>query len=260
VCTIIALTGLVPGHPVVIAANRDELYARPALPPAVLSRDPLVVGGRDAARHGTWMGATAGGFFVGVTNQRPAAARSVAPRSRGELVLRALQQGSGAGVRALLAEIDPAQYLPFNLIFGDASGLQVAYGRTDGVTFEEVPPGLEVLHNDRLHAPAFAWKAARTRAVAEAALRAPDPLLALHPALADRELPPLDAVPEPPPGSPFDRELLRQLQAIEIHTPGYGTRSSTIVALSPGRVDRYLFGDGPASSAALQDVTALLAG
>ena len=32
-CTLIALLGVVPGYPLLVAMNRDEAYDRPSLPP-----------------------------------------------------------------------------------------------------------------------------------------------------------------------------------------------------------------------------------
>jgi hypothetical protein len=39
--------------------------------------------------------------------------------------------------------------------------------------------------------------------------------------------------------------LVRRLKALCIHTPFYGTRSATRIALDPGRVAHYAFADGP---------------
>jgi hypothetical protein len=39
--------------------------------------------------------------------------------------------------------------------------------------------------------------------------------------------------------------LLKALQALCVHAGIYGTVSSTVLALGPGRVERYLFAPGP---------------
>ena len=65
-------------------------------------------------------------------------------------------------------------------------------------------------------------------------------------------------VPPPPLGSRFDHALLRRLQALCIHTPVYGTKSSTVLALGAGRVERYLFADGPPCVTPFEDFTSLL--
>ena len=55
-CLLIALSRTVPGTPLLVAANRDELYARPAEPITVLRGErPRILGGRDELAGGTWL-------------------------------------------------------------------------------------------------------------------------------------------------------------------------------------------------------------
>ena len=55
-CLLIALFQVVDDAPLIVAANRDELFARPAVPMTVLrERDPRVLGGRDELAGGTWL-------------------------------------------------------------------------------------------------------------------------------------------------------------------------------------------------------------
>src|SRR5690348_2804963 len=86
-CTIAILSDVVAGAPLVIAANRDEIYARPARPPHVLRDAPRIVGGSDAVGGGTWLAVRADGRFVAVTNQRALATPPPGLRSRGLAVL-----------------------------------------------------------------------------------------------------------------------------------------------------------------------------
>ena len=54
-CTIIALHQVHPEYPLIIAANRDEYYARPATGLQVLAAGPpAIVGGYDERGGGTW--------------------------------------------------------------------------------------------------------------------------------------------------------------------------------------------------------------
>ena len=261
-CTVVILRQVHPEWPLVLAANRDEQYARPAVGPQVLCSAPRVVGGRDLERQGTWMGVTDGGLFVGLTNQRGAANLKRAPRSRGEVVMHALRAGSVEELERYLAGLDPREYNPFNLLYGDAAVLRVAYARPDSerIHAEDVPPGVHVLPNDVLDTPALP-KVARARKLAEKAARKPWPetVQALQMALADHLLP--EHTPElllEEEALPELRERLRQYQALCIHTPGYGTRSSAIVALAPGRVAHYLSSDAAPCQGPYQDVTPLL--
>ena len=70
VCLLIALSGVVPGVPLLIAANRDEMYQRPADPITVLrAAQPRILGGRDELAGGTWLAVNEHGVVAGLTNQ-----------------------------------------------------------------------------------------------------------------------------------------------------------------------------------------------
>src|SRR5262249_26744359 len=146
----------------VVAANRDELLARPYAPPRLLA--PGILGGVDLLAGGTWMGATARGFFAGLTNVRPIGGADRGKRSRGEIVLAVLGADDPDG---WLRALDPTAYNPFHLLYGDATALRVASappGAT-AVALDAVPAGVHVLPNGPLDAPTFP-KVARARALA----------------------------------------------------------------------------------------------
>jgi uncharacterized protein with NRDE domain len=257
-CTLVAIAGLCPDVPLVIAANRDEFYARAAAPPAVLLSEPRTVGGRDLSKGGTWLGVTEGGFFVAVTNQRSWAPADPSRRSRGELVLELLRTGSPAAAIAHMEEVDARAYTPFNLLFGDARSLHVAYAR-DGraaIAVEPLTRSVWVLNNDTIGSRDFP-KASRASALVTPHIQRPWAQLrpVLESMLGDHELPPLAEVPPPPAGAPLSHEQLRALQALCVHTPVYGTRSATILGLAPDRVLHYRFANGPPCTTPFEDVT-----
>lgn len=260
-CTIVVLHRVHPEHPLVVAANRDEFYDRPALPPRRLDDAPGVVAGVDCEHGGTWMGVHASGLFVGITNQRTWGFREPAPRSRGRVALDALATGSSEGVRRLLRGLDPSEYNSFNLLWGDARGISVAYARRDppGIEIQQLAEGMHVLANERMDSPDLP-KTRRVEELVRPVVASPwDELIGgLCSALADHERPPPGAVPAPPAGSACTQDLVRELQAVCVHTPAYGTRSSTIVALGEGRVARYLYADGPPCRSSYADVTSLV--
>lgn len=259
-CSIVVLNQVRKDYPVVLGTNRDEFYARRTSGPERLLEHPVTVGGRDLQAHGTWMGVTREGLFVGVTNQRTFVPPDAAKRSRGELVLRALELGGSGAIRAHVSGLDGRDYNSFNLMFGDAAGLWVGYGRDHERKIEiaAVPPGIHVLPNDVLDTPDFA-KVARARSLIEPHAQAPfeELVVQLKATLADRLLPDLDLIPVPPEGAFLDRARLRELAALCVRTPVYGTRSSTIVALSHGKTEHYLYADGPPDQVAFSDVSGL---
>ena len=61
-----------PGHtqPLIVAANRDEFYARPSRPLAQWPEAPHVHAGRDLEAGGTWLGVGDHGRFAALTNIR----------------------------------------------------------------------------------------------------------------------------------------------------------------------------------------------
>jgi uncharacterized protein with NRDE domain len=260
VCTVVAIKGQHPEYPLVVGANRDEYYARASGPPRVLEEGPRIVAGVDLAKGGTWMGANEHGVFVAITNQRTHERGHAGTFSRGLMVMAALARPEVAAIDELLSKTDPDEYSAFNLMYGDARELRVAYARPGQPRIETVAldDGTWILTNDRLGSPEFP-KAERALERVAPIVRAPwDELApALAGVLGDHEKPPIEAIAEPPPGSLFPRELLHELQAICIHTAVYGTRSATILALEPGRVARYLYADGPPCTTAFVDVATL---
>jgi uncharacterized protein with NRDE domain len=265
-CTIVLLRRVHPRYPLLVAANRDEFLARPTAAPALGVLGPDVVAGRDLAAGGTWMGATLGGLFAGLTNQRPSAVaggvRMTGLRSRGLLVKAALEAPDLDAACERLAALDARETQEFNLIVADPRRAFVVYGRHDAarVRVAEVPEGISVLPNDVLDAPTFP-KTARARAASRvavdlAARGAPfdDVAAALVPVLAAHHTAPLEALPPPPPGSPLTAEFRRALDAMCIHTPVYGTRSAALVALGPGGLAHYRHANGPPCEAPFVDL------
>lgn len=259
-CTVVVLNGVRRDFPVVLATNRDEFFARPSSGAIRLLEQPKTVGGRDLVSNGSWMGVTEQGLFVGVTNQRSFHAPDRSKRSRGEVVINALKLGQSDAIADMLRTLDAREFNGFNLLWGDAQALFVGYAREDAapITIEPVPQGIHVLPNDRLDCSDFP-KVQRALALIDPFARDDFDVLseALKRMLSDRQRPPLEQVPTPQAESPLNRDMLRELSALCIRTPLYGTRSSTIVALAPGKVGQYLYADGPPDQAQFADVTGL---
>ena len=247
--------------PLIVAANRDEYYSRASEPPSrVPGSRPAIVAGRDSERGGTWMGFTAAGFFAGLTNQRTVGPPEPARRSRGEIVMRALRAGSTEEVERFLAEADAREYNPFHLVFGGAGALRVASTRAGEarIAVQALEPGIHMLANGPLDARSP--KTERAEALVRPLLGEPWPELrpALQHLLADHEKPSLESTPPSPPWMP--RSVAQELQAICVHTEAYGTRSATVAAVQPGRVESYWFAPGPPCTTPFEDVTRLLDG
>src|SRR5207245_2738869 len=96
-CTLVFAVRPSPDVLLAVTGNRNEFLARPASPPRVWPELPGVLMPRDEMAGGTWLGLTARGLFVCVTNRR-GAAPDPARRSRGLLVLEALRGPDAAAV------------------------------------------------------------------------------------------------------------------------------------------------------------------
>ncbi|HLI27824.1 MAG TPA: NRDE family protein [Chloroflexota bacterium] len=144
-CTIIALLGVHPRFPLVLAANRDERYARPSDGPQRLASPPCAVAGRDLEHGGTWFGITPTGLAVAIADQG-LAPTPTPKRSRGLLVLDALACPSVAAVDALLAELDHATYNPCTLLYAERGAARLAgVGPGQAHAPRALPPGLHVM-------------------------------------------------------------------------------------------------------------------
>ncbi|HEX9448460.1 MAG TPA: NRDE family protein [Dongiaceae bacterium] len=153
-CSVIIL--LRPGHdwPVLIASNRDEMIDRPWLAPARHWPDrPEVVAGKDELAGGSWLGLNETGLVVGMLNRRNTLGPQSGKRSRGELVLDALDFADGADAVGMLQELDPAAYRPFNMVVVDNRDTFWLRNLGDRIEAERLSPGLSMItasdRNDR---------------------------------------------------------------------------------------------------------------
>jgi uncharacterized protein with NRDE domain len=216
--------------PLVIATNRDELFARPAARLAWWSPGtalPDVLSGRDMQAGGTWMGLTAAGRFALVTNiRRPGSNWRDAP-SRGALVPKWLR-GDQPSDRFWMG-VALSGYNPFNLIAADFRAGECFWASSDRVSPQRIERSLIGLSNAGLDAPWPKVQQLKLR-LREAMGQAPntESLAArLFDALADRTPAPDAELPS----TGIPQVLERELSPAFVRTAdgSYGTRCSTIV-------------------------------
>ena len=78
-----------------------------------------MVAGQDELAGGTWLGVNDHGVAAAVMNRPGSLGPADDKRSRGELVLDALDFADAADAAEALAQIDPHAYRPFNLVIAD---------------------------------------------------------------------------------------------------------------------------------------------
>lgn len=119
-CTVVILRRPAHPWPLLLAANRDEMAERPWLPPARHWPDrPDVVAGQDELAGGTWLGVNDHGVVAGILNRRDSLGPDPLLRSRGELVLEALDHADASAAAEALAHLDGCSYRSFNLVIAD---------------------------------------------------------------------------------------------------------------------------------------------
>lgn len=248
-CTLVLLRR--PGNrwPLIIAANRDEMTDRPWDGPGRHWPDrPEVVAGRDRLAGGSWLGHNSHGVVAAVLNRVGSLGPARDKRSRGELVLEALDHAD-ASTAAALSAVDPAAYRSFNLVIADNVDAFWLRGAEDAARVEslEIAPGISMMTsadiNDTKH-----------------------PRIATH-------LPMFEAADPPDPDtgdwSAWQRILARRqvdpaagpVGAMCVATDyGYGTVSCSLIALAAvdapePRRDVWLFAPGPPGDTPYEPVT-----
>ena len=214
--------------PLLLLSNRDEFYARPAMPLHWWGDDdghsPTILAGKDLQGGGTWLGLSRSGRLAALTNYRSAdALRSDTP-SRGELVAGFLRDDLDAPTYLLELAGRAADYNPFNLLVYDGRTLMGLESR--GAKLVPLQPGIGAVSNADFHTP---WpKLTRLSQrlqgqITRQRTNTPDLLLLLQdPSLASDETLPHTGVPI---------EWERALSASFIHTAEYGTRACSVLAV-----------------------------
>lgn len=195
-------------HLLVVAANRDEHYARPTAQASFWQDHPHVLAGRDLQAGGTWLGVTRSGRFAAVTNFREDPPEPLPPLSRGELTAGFLN--STLNPTAYLTNIDRQRnnFRGFNLILSD--GEETTYYSNREGKIRALSPGTYGLSNQLLDCdwPKVVDGRRQFNSLAAAGFPRED-LFALLACQGD--------------GSPFSQRF--------IATESYGTSASTVVRI-----------------------------
>jgi uncharacterized protein with NRDE domain len=226
-CLAVIALDVHPRFAVVIAANRDEFHARAAERAHWWNDDAgcALLAGRDVAQRGTWLGVNRRGRWAFVTNVREPGRYDPAAPSRGALVPRVLRESSGAANAVEQIAASTRGYNGFNLIGGDVRAAMFASNRAP--QSQPLSAGVSGVSNAGLDTP---WlKLVRAKAgVAKWVSDGSDNLDALFAVLGDRTMAADAALPD----TGISRERERLLSSPFIVSDDYGTRCSTIVAIS----------------------------
>jgi uncharacterized protein with NRDE domain len=238
VCTLLIASHVFDDSPLYLASNRDERLDRPASGPVVWNhRSPPLVAPRDEQEGGTWLGVNADGVLSAITN-RFGSGRDAAKRSRGELVLIALQASTAGDAAETIAALPAEDFNPFHLALADADSAHVVWTDEKALHHEVLPPGMHVI-TERSFGAAENGRADRLRrrldALDETGSLSRESLTEL---LRERRVDDLDCT------------------CVLVPEMNYGTRSSALVDL--GESPRFLFSEGPPCEADYEDYSILL--
>ena len=220
-----------PRFELVIAANRDEFHARATR--AAYWWPEGVLAGRDEIGGGTWLGLTRRGRWSLITNFREGIPRDPNAPSRGELVIRALQDDAAPLACAAAIAREGARYHGFNLLLGERAVAAYTSNRASGAV--ALSSGLHGLSNHLLDTPWPKLVRSKERLAAWLALGidAIDPLFEL---LADRAQADDTALP----ATGVSRQWERLLSSAFIVNPEYGTRCSTVLTIARDGAARFI--------------------
>ncbi len=223
-CLIVFAWKLLPQCPLVLAANRDEFFARPTRPASWWEDHPDVYAGRDLEAGGTWLGVDRRGRVAALTNIRNGHQPKSDKRSRGELVANFLSTDVDSSDYLDRVREHAGQYNGFNLIFGDEHGLYWVSNHGEAA-FKSLEPGIYGLSNGSLDTP---WpKVVRAKAQFASLLCQGAPDDAYFEMLSDTTR----AADSRLPDTGVSLEWERLLSPICIESEHYGTRASSLLRM-----------------------------
>ncbi len=221
-----------PNYKIIVAANRDEFYNRPAVPAEFWDDEPGLLAGRDLKAGGTWLGITKKGRFAAITNYRDLKKMKENVPSRGELVSNFLKGNDSPSdfSKKLLSSSD--SYNGYNLLFADKENFNYFSNQTKKLLV--LSAGIYGLSNHLLDTP---WpKVEKSKKSFKDILNekhiSPDNLFDI---LSDSSIPPDELLPDTGVGL----EIERAVSPVFVKTPLYGTRSSTVILIDYD--DRVIF-------------------
>ncbi len=229
-CTLTVAWQTFPDQPVVAVANRDESYNRASEPPGTYESG--ITAPRDDEAGGTWIGHTADGLFVGVTNRW---VQRDGERSRGLLVRDALRAPDAeTAARRVERDVARTEYAGFNLLLADETAAVLL--EWDGqLSTTQLQPGVHVLVNVGIDG-AYVEPPTRPEAGPQQAANARQLRAHLRPEPGETTADWLDRAK----AAVGDHEF-----GVCVHGDGFGTVSSSAIVLGADKTTRYEFADGP---------------
>lgn len=212
-----------PRYKFILAANRDEEFARPTMAAHFWPEYPALLAGKDLLANGTWLGITKQGKFAAITNDYTGTMPKLPTGvSRGKLVLDYLIGNENPLTYMQQIQSNRAQYSGFNLIAGSIAQLYHYNNSSNEIT--SIDAGIHGISNATLDTP---WPKVTQTKAALSSLDTPAVIdeEALFRIMADKTPAPDQQLPD----LPLPIEQKRAVSANFIETPNFGTRSTTLL-------------------------------
>jgi hypothetical protein len=236
-CTLAVMKNAFPGYPLVVAANRDEQFSRPAMAPTLKTAPCKILSPTDLERGGTWIGINEYGVLVALTNRR--GIRSIRGlRSRGELVSEALKQPTALQALSSVIQRAPGEHNACHMVIVDPGEGYTLVGNgvggsdvdghdlNPGFSYAPLSDGLTIVTNlgmgtgtPRGNAIKRAWDQLRSGGLPPPRYATFAPMLNWH-------------AGEQPSGGPHGRRYGETCLHPTQDDPDYGTVSSAVIRLS----------------------------
>jgi uncharacterized protein with NRDE domain len=224
-CLILFSFNTQPGFRLILAANRDEFYARPTRPLSVWTDFPEVYGGRDLKEGGTWLGISRRGRLAALTNFRDPAHQLLQAPSRGLLINSFLTGDAPPADHLEQLQKNAHRYNGFNLLASDQTGIWYCSNRGNGIL--KLQPGFYGLSNHLIDTEWPKVSQGKKRLKILLNRRGGWDTEDLFTLLADRTV----AADRDLPDTGVGLEWERTLSPLFITSPNYGTRSSTVLLI-----------------------------
>ncbi len=224
-CLIIVSYKVHPDYPLVVAANRDEMYKRPTREAQFWSDKPSILAGQDLEKGGTWLGLDTSGRFAAVTNYRDGSKSETGITSRGLLVSLYLQNHDSPERYLEQTITKISDFGGFNLLLGDVSALYFLNSRDR--RYRQLQAGIFGISNGCFDEP---WPKVESGKQGLSMLMATDKVddhEAILDLLADSRQPDDQSLPDTGIGLQWERILA----PVFIRAEEYGTRASTVLSI-----------------------------
>jgi len=225
---------------ILVAANREERYDRPWLPPSIQSGKPRTLCGLDQPSSGTWLGVNQHGLLVAALARRKYEP-PVEPISRNVLCRELLRSDSARhALDKAMEELVTNAYEGVNLILADSESGWAIHG-WDDIDCVELQEGLSIISARDVNDHTDPRVAMAHRLLTLQTLDSPVKFLAMASKVFSRS--------PSPPGRP----------SMVLRTKDFGTVSSTLLSLGKKPRDAiFQFAAGPPDKAHYEDFSPFL--